>query len=294
MRILLIGHQGYVGAGLVRYLGTHHQVVGWGREDDVCSLNASIIRDLKISAVVNCAAIVERASADFVLDSDSYRVNVGGMRALVSALNGTDIKVIQISTKDVFGSVYSRSDVEEEQYSYKPKFLVDDSQPFAPETIYGKTKLMGEFVAESHPQTVVIRLSTCYTDFDHHRGSWVVKIMKALWQGKPVTVTNTGKQFRDPLNADDLGRLIDIILESDRYGVKINAGGGPDNILSILEFIRMVNPDAEIVKAAGGDYGFAFNNRLAEELFGWKPQISFASRIPAIRENIMAGRSAEV
>jgi len=294
LKILLIGHQGYVGAGLFRYLGTHHQVVGWDREDDVCSLNTSIIKDLKVAAVVNCAAVINRASANFALDSDSDRVNVGGTRALVSALNGTDIKLIQISTKDVFGNVYSRSDVDEEQYSYKPKFLVDDSQPFAPETIYGKTKLMGEFVAESHPQTVVIRLSTCYTDFDHHRGSWAVKIMKALLQGKPVTVTNTGKQFRDPLNADDLGRLIDLILESDRYDVKINAGGGADNILSILEFIRMVNPAAEIEKTAGGDYGFAFNNRLAEELFDWKPQISFASRIPVIRENIMAGRSAEV
>jgi len=310
LKILLIGHQGYVGAGLFRYLGTHHQVVGWDREDDVCSLNTSIIKGLKVAAVVNCAAVINRASANFALDSDSDRVNVGGTRALVSALNGTDIKLIQISTKDVFGNVYSRSDVDEEQYSYKPKFLVDDSQPFAPETIYGKTKLMGEFVAESHPQTVVIRLSTCYTDFDHHRGSWAVKIMKALLQGKPVTVTNTGKQFRDPLNADDLGRLIDLILESDRYDVKINAGGGAlesdrydvkinagggaGNILSILEFIRMLNPDAEIIKTAGSDYGFAFNNRLAGELFGWKPRILFASRIPVIRENIIAQRSAEV
>ena len=294
MRILLIGHQGYVGAGLFRYLSTHHQVIGWGREHDICCLNASIIKDLKITAVVNCAAIINRANADFALDSDSDRVNVGGVRALVSALKDTDIRLIQISTKDVFGSVYSRSDVDEEQYSYKPKFLVDDSQPFAPETIYGKTKLMGEFVAESHPQTVVIRLSTCYTDFDHHRGSWVVKIMKTLLRGKPVTVTNTGKQFRDPLNADDLGRLIDLVLESEHYGVKINAGGGRDNILSILQIIRMIAPDAKIIETSGGDYGFAFNSRLAEELFGWKPQISFASRLPVIRENIIAQRSTGV
>ena len=77
-----------MGAGLFRYLGTHHQVIGWGREDDVCSLNASIIKDLKVTAVVNCAAVINRASADFILDSDSYRVNAGGMRALVSAPSG--------------------------------------------------------------------------------------------------------------------------------------------------------------------------------------------------------------
>jgi len=153
LRILLIGHEGYVGAGLLRYLSNHHQVTGWSKESDICSLNASIIGDLQIAAVINCAAIIDRVASDFVVDSDSDRVNVGGTRTLVSALKNKDIKLIQISTKDVFGKVYSSNDVEEEQYSYKPKFLVDDSQPFAPETIYGKTKLMSEFIVESHPNT---------------------------------------------------------------------------------------------------------------------------------------------
>jgi len=294
LRILLIGHEGYVGAGLFYYLSQHHQVIGWGRQQDIHHLNASILEKLKITAVVNCAAIIERTTSNFIIDSDSDQVNVGGIRALVSALADKDIKLIHISTKDVFGNVYTPTDVEEEQDCYKPKFLVDDSQPFAPQTIYAKTKLISEFIVESHPQTVVIRLSSCYTDFDHYRGSWVVNIIKTLLQKKPVTVTNTGKQFRDLLNANDLGRLIERVLESEHHGIKINAGGGSDNIFSILQVIRMLNPSAEIIETDGGDYGFAFNNRLASELFGWKPQISFASRVPVIRENIMAGRSAEV
>jgi len=118
--------------------------------------------------------------------------------------------------------------------------------------------------------------------------------MKLLLQGKPVTVTNTGKQFRDLLNADDLGRLIDCVLESEHYGIKINAGGGSDNIFSILQVIRMIDSNAEIIETDSGDYGFAFNNRLASELFGWQPQISFASRLPVIRENIISGRIASV
>ena len=290
MNILLLGHEGYIGAGLFRYLSTHHQVIGWGRESDICNLDASIIEDLKISAVINCAAIIDRTTNDFTINSESDRVNVGGVRTVVSALRNQNIKLIQISTKDVFGGVYSRNDIKEEQYCYKPNFLVDDNQSFAPETIYAKAKLMSEFIVESHPQTVVIRLSSCYTDFDHRRGSWVVNIMKTLLQGKPVTVSNTGKQFRDPLNADDLGRLIDCVLESEHWSIKINAGGGGDNIFSILQYIRMISPKAEIIETVGKDYGFAFNNRLAGELFGWKPRILFASRIPVIRENIIAGR----
>lgn len=291
MNILLLGHEGYIGTGLFRYLSTHHQVIGWGRKSDICNLNVSVIEDLKVTVVVNCAAIIDRTTSDFTVNSESDKVNVGGVRAMVLALKNQNIKLIQISTKDVFGSVYSRNDIKEEQYCYKPKFLVDDNQPFAPETIYAKTKLMSEFIVESHPQTVVIRLSSCYTDFDHHRGSWVVNIMKALLEGKPITVSNTGKQFRAPLNVDDLGRLIDCILESKHWGVKINAGGGSGNVVSILQYIRMISPKAGIIETVGRDYGFAFNNRLAGELFGWKPRISFASRVPIIRKNIIAQRS---
>lgn len=291
MRILLIGHEGYVGSGLFHYLNRQHEVTGWGRQDDIYRLSSSILEDSKIKAVINCAAIIERTTSKFMAGSESDRVNIGGARALVNALKNRDIKLIQISTKDVFGSVYSRCDVEEENESYKPKFLVDDNHPFAPETIYAKTKLISEFIVESHPETVVIRLSSCYTDFYHHRGNWVVKITKDLLDGKPVTVTNNGKQFRDLLHVDDLGELIERVLESKHLGVKINAGGGPENTFSIRQVIGMIDPAVKIIETEGNDFGFTFNNRLAGELFGWKPRIAFRTRLPVIRENIIARRS---
>ncbi|MDD4859938.1 MAG: NAD-dependent epimerase/dehydratase family protein [Dehalococcoidales bacterium] len=292
MRILLTGHEGYLGAGLMRYFSTHHEVIGWGKQQDICTLNGSVVKDLKVQAVVNCAAVTERTTNRFEIGAESDRVNVGGIRAIVAALKDKDIKLIHISTKDVFGKVYSAADVTEEKSRYRLKFAVDDRQPFAPLTIYAKSKLISEFIAESHPQSAVIRLSSCYTDYYHHRGSWVVDIMRTLLQGKPVTATGNGKQCRDPLHVDDLGRLMELILKSDQWGIKLNAGGGTANITSILEYIRLINPAAKINAVPGDDYGFAFNNRLAGELFGWKPEISFAGRVPVIKENILAQRAA--
>ena len=86
---------------------------------------------------------------------------------------------------------------------------------------------MAEFILEDHPETAIVRLSSCYTDFDHPKGSWIVKVAKRTQAGEPVTVTHNGKQFRDLLHADDLGRLIEIILKSNHFGVKLNAGGRP-------------------------------------------------------------------
>jgi nucleoside-diphosphate-sugar epimerase len=294
MTILLVGHEGYIGSGLLRYLQAHHKVIGWGRKQDVCTLSASILKELKITAVVNCATVMDRVSTCFNMGSESDVVNIGGTRALVAALKGSEIRLIHLSTKDVFGEVYSCNDVEEGEFYYKPKFLVDDDQPFQPKTIYAKTKLVSEFIAESHPWTVVIRLSSCYTDFDHHRGNWIVSLTKTLLQKKPVTVTNGGKQFRDLLHVDDLGKLVNCILESDNYNVKFNAGGGSGNILSILEVIRMIEPTAEIVKTYGSDYGFAFNNRFVTELFAWRPRILFDEKLLIIRKNINSKKSAGV
>ncbi len=292
MRILLIGYEGYVGSGLFRYLSNKNEVVGWGRKDNILNLKAHTLKDLQISAVINCGVIMDRVSTNFVAESPSDRVNVIGMRTLISALKGSEIKLIHISTKDVFGNVYFKSDVEEDVDEFTPHFLIDDSQPFSPETIYGKTKLMAEYIAESHPLTTVIRLSSCYTDFDHDRAHWIPNIINSLLLKNPVTVTNKGKQVRDILHVNDLGRLIINIIESEEIGEKINVGGGPDNVFSLLQIIKMVDPNAKIIESEGDDYGFAFNNRLVTELFKWNPKILFKENLSVLKGNLIKREKA--
>ena len=293
MKILLTGDEGYVGAGLSRYLQQTHEVVGWNSQKDIRTLNPSIIRDLSIEAVVNCAAITDRVTPLFKLDSPTDLVNVEGARVLAKALKNSNIPLVHISTKDVFGKLYTLDDLIEGELAYRPKFKVDDDQPFRPESIYAKSKLMAEFILEDHPETVIIRLSTCYTDFDHAKGSWIVKVAKKIQAGEPITVSNNGKQFRDLLHCDDLGRLIENILNSNRFGVKLNAGGGPENIHSVREVIHMYSPDAEVNESAdNGDYGFVFSNKRAEEVFKWHPKFRFTDRVPIILDNIKNSRRA--
>jgi nucleoside-diphosphate-sugar epimerase len=116
---------------------------------------------------------------------------------------------IHMSTREVFGPVYKEDDVIRTPQGLRPKFLVSEKHPFAPVNSYGKSKLMSEFISESHPRSNVIRLTSCYTDFDHPAGTWVVSLLRGVTQGKPVTLTRDGgQQFRDPLHVNDLGRLM--------------------------------------------------------------------------------------
>ena len=291
MRILLVGNEGYLGSGLHDSLRERHEVIGWGREADIATIDAAAIREAAIDAVVNCAAVIDRSLPVLSIDSATYRVNVDGTRALVDALRGTSVRLIQISTREVYGPVYGPGDVVERNGRSEPTFLVDERRPFAPTTAYAKSKLMGEFIAEAHPRNTVIRLSTCYTDHDHIRGGWILEMIRARFRGQPLVVNGTGKQVRDPLHVDDLAGLIELVLASDpdrTCGVQLNAGGGRENVLSVREIVDLIDLDADVHWASGGDHGFVLDISSAEQLVGWRPTIRFAERVETVKRNVRA------
>jgi nucleoside-diphosphate-sugar epimerase len=291
MKILLIGFEGYVGSGLYKYLGREHEVIGWGKNNNILKINTKYLLNHNIDVIINTATVMDRVNSTFLIDSPTYQVNVDGMKNLVTQLKDTQIKLIYISTKDVYGNIFNKSNVIEMDKYYKLPFFVDDD-PFCPQTAYGKSKLIGEYIAECHAHHIIIRLSSCYTDFDHYRGHWVSNLIKALLDNSNIQLTNKGKQVRDLLHVNDLGRLINLILTSNKMGFKINAGGGKKNILSILQFVELIDSNSKISFLPGSDYGFVFSNELVKKELEWEPGISFQERLPFIKKNLDQGISA--
>ena len=228
MNILLIGHRGYLGRGLYAYLRRSHRVIGWDKQEDLFTLDATMLARERVELLINLSVMADRQGQGFAVDTPSDRVNVEGARHIAGILKGSEISWIQMSTREVFGPVYVAKDVKKTKAGLRPKWLVGEEQPFAPRNSYGKSKLMAEFISESHPHSAVIRLTTCYTDYDHPAGNWVVSLVRAAVQGKPVNLTRGGEQFRDPLHSDDLGRLMELIHEKRAFGEKFNAGGGSE------------------------------------------------------------------
>jgi nucleoside-diphosphate-sugar epimerase len=218
-------------------------------------------------------------------------VTVNGARHLANILSGSEISWFQLSTREVFGPVYGPDDVVLSDSGYRPKFLVSEDFPFAPTNFYGKSKLVAEYISESHEKTNIIRLTTGYTDFDNPIGGWIKGLVNGVVNNGEVTLARGGLQFRDPLHTDDLGRLIEKLLENKIYGQKINAGGGPENLLSLNEFVKLVDPKVKVISADGGDYGFAFEISKAFKLVGWKPQVLLRDKVPVISENIRTGNT---
>jgi len=56
----------------------------------------------------------------------------------------------------------------------------------------------------------------------------MVSLIRASIERAPISISHNGKQFRDPLHTDDLGRLIERIILKKLYGNTFNAGGDPE------------------------------------------------------------------
>lgn len=232
MNILLIGHEGYLGRGLLEYLSRSHKVVGWDKKENLFSLDAATLVKENIEILINLAVVADRQSRTYQIDTPCEEITVMGARHIASILKGSQIAWFQFSTREVLGPVYGPKDVKKTIAGLRPKFLVDETFPFDPQNFYGKSKIIAEFISESHPYSNVIRLTTGYTDFNHQSGIWVLSLLRSVAEGKPVTLTRGGEQFRDPVHTNDIGRLIEMLYKKKVFGEKIHAGGGSKNLIS--------------------------------------------------------------
>ena len=282
MIILVIGHHGYVGSGLTAFFKQENgiEVLGLSSDDGMQNLSVEMIKKKGITLVINCATVTCRNYRQYQLNSPTDYANVLYLRKLIETVVHSEIPLIQISTKDVYGLVYTPENITLLKERYHPKFFVDESFKFSPETIYAKSKLIGEYLVEYCPRYAVIRLNTIYTSIDHKNGGWILQMCNSILANKNVSLANSGMVFRDPLHVDDLGTLILKIYKSNLWNIKINVGGGAQNLVGIKEVFDIINQSISKTKEYTGtvswrnssDYGFAFSNEYAKKLFNWMPQ----------------------
>jgi dTDP-glucose 4,6-dehydratase len=239
---------------------------------DIC--NPKLIKGLigKIDAVINFAAEshVDRSiagAADFV------QTNIVGVQVLLDACkaSGQNIRFLQVSTDEVYGSIETGSWTEE--------------SPLLPNSPYSASKASGELLARSYNKThgldvVVTRCSNNYGPF-HYPEKLIPLFVTNLMEGKRIPVYGSGKNIRDWLHVDDHCRGIYLALTRGKSGHTYNIGGGRE--LSNLEITHMILDmmDADeksiefIEDRKGHDLRYSVDWSKSKNELGYEPVVSF-------------------
>ncbi len=301
MRVLVTGHDGYVGCLLVPLLRrAGHDVAGLdsglyagcalGREPDPVPAVARDIRDVQpgdlggIDAVAHLAGISNDPLGDLNPEI-TYDVNHVGTVQLARAAKAAGIE------RFVFSSSCSN-------YGAAGEDLLDESAPFNPVTAYGHSKVLAEQdlaeLADNRFSPVFLRSGTAYGVSPRLRGDLVVNNLTgyAVATGE-VLFKSDGSPWRPLVHVEDMARAFVAALGAPRdavHGEAFNVGATEENyrVRQVGELVERLIPGSRIVfgEGAGPDvrtYRVSCE-KLAERLPDAKPQHTVPGGIVELRQ----------
>jgi len=202
MRIAITGAAGLFGHALVAAFASRHTVFPLTRADaditDAESVRALLGR-IRPEVVVHPAGIpdLDIADADPAL---ARRVNVEGTRHVVESARAVRAEVVYISTDAVFNGQGTRPYVE--------------SDPPAPITVYGQSKLDGEAVAQTLSGHWIFRVPVL---FGPGKTNFVEKGLRKIAAGEQYVVASDQKGCAT-YTLDAAYKIMEVV-EARRYGL---------------------------------------------------------------------------
>jgi dTDP-glucose 4,6-dehydratase len=294
VRLLVCGGAGFIGSNFVR-LRLHEQgdevvvldkLTYAGREENLAEVRGDArmtflqgaIEDSACvgDAVQGCDAIVNIAAETHVdrsiADPDAFMVtNLQGTHVLLEAARERDLRYVQVSTDEVYGSIEEGT-------------FTEDS-PLAPSSPYSASKAGGDLLVASYHETFGLATSICrgsnnYGPYQHPEKLIPLMILNAL-AGDRLPVYGDGMNVRNWIFVEDFARAIGHVLEHGAPGEAYNAGG-PDeepNLEVVRRILALCDRDESLIDFVpdrpGHDRRYSLSSDKVRAL-GWEPQTRFA------------------
>ncbi len=250
LKILITGANGLVGQTLVRkcLLLSGYNILATSaseckirefdpvryRQMDITDkvLVTEVFEDFRPDVVIHCAAMTQVDPCE--LDPDVCdRVNIEGTRIVAKASENIGARFIYLSTDFVFDGLKG-------PYS-------EDDEP-GPVSVYGWSKLQGEFITKSlKVPWVIVRTILVYgVTFSMNRSNLVTWVRDSLTRNSPVRVVED--QFRMPTLVDDLAEGIIRIIEKEKTGIFHLSGPEMISVYNFaLEIARFFGLDESLI-----------------------------------------------
>lgn len=240
MKILITGAKGQLGNELLSILKKGFSEIGFINEvykncevvsadvDELDITNSKNVMDFcqkeNPDIIINCAAMTNVDGCETNLEA-AMKINAIGPLNLARVCNKIDAKLVHISTDYVFSGT--------------GKLPYNEWDICAPESIYGKSKLLGEqYVREHSSKYFIVRTAWLYG----YVGNNFVKTMLKLGKEKDqIKVVND--QIGNPTNANDLAHHILKIALTDNYGIYHCTG---NDEISWFDFASLIMKYADL------------------------------------------------
>ena len=238
-----------------------------------------------------------------------FEVNAGGTLNVLEAarLSTKQPAILFTSTNKVYGKLSDlgiRDTGTRYEFPSHPRG-VDETQPLDFYSPYGCSKGAADQYIRDYSRiygmkTVVFRMSCIYGphQFGNEDQGWVVHFVISALLNRPIKIYGDGKQARDILYVED---LVDAFCQAEENinktaGEVFNIGGGPENSVSLLELLEMLEKvtgnkiHTESYNWRPGDQKVYISNiQKAKDIFGWEPRVSSTEGIQRlykwVREN---------
>ena len=205
------------------------------------------------------------------------RTNVEGTLKLLKYAKEKNIRFLQVSTDEVYGTLGETG-------------LFTEDTPLAPNSPYSASKAGADFLVRAWHETY--KLDTVITRCSNNYGPYqfpeklIPLAVTNLMQGKKIPVYGKGLNIRDWLHVEDHCRGILLALEKGVAGRVYNIGGSNEwkNIDIAKELVKIMGMEEDkiefVTDRLGHDLRYAIDaTRIRKEL-GWEPKYTFKTGLP--------------
>ena len=198
-------------------------------------------------------------------------MNVVGTVHVLEAARTHELRFLQVSTDEVYGSIEAVTFTEQ--------------SPLRPSSPYSATKAGADLLVQSYFHTYELPATICrgsnnYGPYQYPEKLIPLMILNAL-RGDRLPIYGDGMQVRNWIHSTDFARAIGQVLERGLPGEVYNAGG-PDeqeNIAVVQRIIELTGADEAQIEHVedrpGHDRRYSLSSDKVRAL-GWEPRVRFA------------------
>jgi dTDP-glucose 4,6-dehydratase len=295
-RLMVTGGLGFIGSNFIRHMLEAHTELSILNLDNLSyGSNPANLRDIPegpkyrfvkgdindfdmmlalthdIGAVVNFAAEthVDRSISN---PRNFFAANVQGPLNLLEVCRKRDMMFLQVSTDEVYGSVWGLQGFREE----------DRLNPSSP---YAASKAAADLLVNAYHKTYGLRtfITRCTNNFGPYQfpEKLIPKTVIRAHLASKIPVYGTGRQIRDWIQVRDHCEALNLVLERGSPGEIYNVAGGNqvtnlELVEKILEIMRKPMSLIEHVEdRPGHDFRYSLDPSKTTVALGWKPKQTF-------------------